>query len=335
VENPAQTVSSLPKDLLMMHGNKAAAPGPMTSFSPVTMRFALSGSCSVAGLVLGLQVPLVAREIGPVPTGPSLVAIQSDLHESAGSTQPDGLPPSGTGANSSEPLLWEQVQPQSPDERPKARSTTDEDILKAGETNLQSPPAWEAMTPGQDNDSTAVSQTAEPAAVSKTAEPTEDGPKRDQESNKPVPVAEDVNEGERSTWIVGIGGGANIGFGEPTYGTVYGRLGYQFNKDLALSIRPAYIFGNSDQSGKSNNEGAFQMPLTLDLVPDFWISPFGGVGIATNTDSNGKVEAMLSGGVDFRLAKNVVLTVGLNYVFQSDDNDNRDLSAVSVLYFRF
>lgn len=290
------------------------------------MRFALTGGCSVAGLVLGLQAPLVAREIGPDPTGPSLVAIQSDLHERAGSPQPDGLPPSGTGANFSEPLLWEQVQPQSPAERPSARSTTDEDILKAGQPILQSPPAWEAMTPAPDNDSTAVSQ---------TAEPTEDGPKADQESDKPVPVAEDVNEGERSTWIVGIGGGANIGFGEPTYGTVYGRLGYQFNKDLGLSIRPAYIFGNSDQSGKSNNEGAFQMPLTLDLVPDFWISPYGGVGIATNTDSNGKVEAMLSGGVDFRLAKNVVLTVGLNYVFQSDDNDNRDVSAVSVLYFRF
>lgn len=298
----------------------------MTSFSPVTMRFALTAGGSLAGLVLGLQAPLFAREIGPVSTGPSLVSIQSDRRENPGPAQPDGFPPADTGSNASEPLLWEQVQPQSPIERPTAPSTTDEDSLKAGQPNLLSPPTWEAMAPAEVNDFTAASQ---------TAEPTEDGPKPDQELGKPVPVAEDGIEAERSTWIVGIGGGANIGFGEPTYGTVYGRLGYQFNKDLALSIRPAYIFGNSDQSGKSNNEGAFQMPLTLDIAPDFWISPFGGVGIATNTDSNGKTEPMLSGGVDFRLAKNVVLTVGLNYVFQSDDSDNRDLSAVSVLYFRF
>ena len=51
-----------------------------------------------------------------------------------------------------------------------------------------------------------------------------------------------------------------IGIGEPTYGMVYGRVGREIGKDAALSLRPAYIFGNVNSDGSSNNQGAFQMP---------------------------------------------------------------------------
>ena len=136
---------------------------------------------------------------------------------------------------------------------------------------------------------------------------------------------------------MGLGGGIRIGIGydEPTDGMVYGRIGREIGKDAAISLRPAYIFGNVGSDGYSNNQGAFQMPLTLDLYPNSPISPYAGVGVATNTDSNGKADAMITGGLDINLVKHLSLSLGLNYIFEGSDQDNKDLEAFTVLYYRF
>jgi hypothetical protein len=154
---------------------------------------------------------------------------------------------------------------------------------------------------------------------------------------EPVPVADQTSPRppEESKGIIGIGGGARIGVGEPTYALLFGRLGVQLATDVAISLRPVYVFGNSDQFGKSNSQGSFQMPLTIDLAPRSPVSPYFGFGIATNTDSDGGVDPMLSGGVDIRLVERLYLTVGVNYIFQSVDQDNRDWEALSALYFKF
>ena len=153
----------------------------------------------------------------------------------------------------------------------------------------------------------------------------------DQPSEKPKASAQTA----LSPWIVGLGGGARIGIGEPTYGMLYGRIGREISKKAALSLRPAYVFGNNDSEGSSNNQGAFQMPLTLDLYPNSPVSPYAGVGVATNTDSNGNAEAMITAGLDINVVKHLSLSLGLNYIFESSDKDNRDIEAFTVLYYRF
>jgi opacity protein-like surface antigen len=142
---------------------------------------------------------------------------------------------------------------------------------------------------------------------------------------------------QQNPWILGIGGGARIGIGEPTYPVIYGRLGRVIDKNVAISLRPRYIFGNIDEQGQSNNEGAFQMPLTLDLKPTSWLSPYLGFGIATNTDSTVKVDAMMSLGADISLSRNIAIDLGLNYIFQSSnvDANNRDLELDAMIYWRF
>jgi hypothetical protein len=151
------------------------------------------------------------------------------------------------------------------------------------------------------------------------------------------PSAESGNTAPQSSWIVGIGAGARIGSGEPTYPMVYGRLGRMLDSNIALSLRPRYIFGNSDLQVRSNSEGAFQMPLTLDFKLTPWLSPYLGGGIATNTDSTGKTNGMLSLGADISISRHIAIDLGLNYVFQSDsiDSNGRDLEFTSVLYVRF
>lgn len=57
-------------------------------------------------------------------------------------------------------------------------------------------------------------------------------------------------------WIIGVGGGARIGIGEPTFAEAYGRVGYLLSDDIGLSLRPRYIAGNSDLAGQRNGQGA-------------------------------------------------------------------------------
>lgn len=162
------------------------------------------------------------------------------------------------------------------------------------------------------------------------------------ESAEPATEAEAGAEAEpkaavASRWIAGLGAGARIGFGEPTYAEIYGRAGYAANNDVGVSIRPRYIFGNIDMAGNRNSEGAFQMPITIDVKPQGPVSPYFGAGIATNTDSTGETNAMLSGGIDFRLMNNLRADASINYIFESSkyDDNGRDIEASVVLYYKF
>lgn len=150
-------------------------------------------------------------------------------------------------------------------------------------------------------------------------------------------AAEPAKPAQQSAWIVGVGAGARIGAGEPTYPMVYGRLGRKLDRTTSLSLRPRYIFGNSDLLGRSNSQGAFQMPLTLDVKATSWLTPYAGGGIATNTDSTGQTNGMLSLGADISLSRNLAIDLGVNYIIQpaSIDSNGRDFEFNSVLYLRF
>jgi hypothetical protein len=138
----------------------------------------------------------------------------------------------------------------------------------------------------------------------------------------------------------GIGGGvrwgtaAGVDSGEPTSGVLTGRIAYKLGPDFSLSLRPSYIFGNRDLQGNNNNEGEFQMPLTFDLFRKALISPYVGGGIATNTDSTGATNPMLTAGVDINITRNIVLGLNANYIFQNDIGDT-DWQGMSLLYLRF
>lgn len=218
-----------------------------------------------------------------------------------------------------------------PLKRDISSSQTSQDPIQAPTWGLVQPAnsepglTWQTTFPLPTN-STLVWQLAEV-----TEQPTALPTPTDQPGDEPKASAQTA----LSPWIVGLGGGARIGIGEPTYGMVYGRIGREISKEAAISLRPAYIFGNSDSEGSSNNQGAFQMPLTLDLNPNKPISPYAGVGVATNTDSNGKANAMVTAGLDINFVKHLSLGLGINYIFQDSDQDNKDVEAFTVLYYRF
>ena len=214
------------------------------------------------------------------------------------------------------------------------------EIVSIGATRESTPPRWELVEPEVATPSVVSSQLAW-ELLPPGEEFTEARLARELEENRATQaeaeaLAESALRPEQPRrWIMGLGGGARIGIGDPTFPMVFGRVGRRLSEELAISLRPNYIFGNSDNQGNRNNEGAFQMPLTLDFAPDELFSPFFGLGIATNTDSNGKTEPMVSAGVDLNITPNLSIAASINVIYQSGDQDSRDVEALTVLYLRF
>jgi hypothetical protein len=155
---------------------------------------------------------------------------------------------------------------------------------------------------------------------------------RDLEAQPRLPTRKyDENAG-----IYGIGGGlrwGGVSTGQPnTNGLITGRVGYKLNNDLAISARPTYVFQGTNAQGFQN--GAFRMPLTLDLFRTAIVSPYIGGGIATNTNSSGYTDPMLTGGIDIKLHENVALGFNFNYIFQTQLNTNV-WEAMTLLYLKF
>lgn len=210
---------------------------------------------------------------------------------------PASFAPDGTAAASLDPAPWQPVLPEAPEAG----------WLPVG--NVFVLPAPFAPEPSNLNP-------VEQAALPRTSLPYED------------------------PGFFGIGGGvrwgsaAGVNTGEPTSGVLTGRIAYKLGTDFSVSLRPSYLFGNRDLQGKNNNEGEFQMPLTIDLFRKALISPYLGGGIATNTDSTGATNPMLTAGVDINITRNIVLGLNANYIYQNDIGDT-DWQAMSLLYLRF
>lgn len=131
-----------------------------------------------------------------------------------------------------------------------------------------------------------------------------------------------------------VGVGARIGLGEPTYPAVSLRLGVPLSNNTSLSLRPFYVFGNSDVDGVPNGQGEFTLPLTLDLFTDKPVSVYFGPGFTWNADSSGVTNFSLSGGLDFKLSNRLRLTTGLYYDMDYDKSGFGDWMANTFLHFR-
>lgn len=145
-----------------------------------------------------------------------------------------------------------------------------------------------------------------------------------------------------SKGVFGLGGGARFADNDSTRGVVTGRAGYRVNRNLALSLRPSYVFYpstrniNRNRFVNNNRNGSFQMPLTVDLFPDSVVSPYVGGGIASNADMTGKTDPMATAGLDITIIEHVTLGLNANYIFTnpSDNKSNGEWQIMTLLYLR-
>jgi Outer membrane protein beta-barrel domain len=132
---------------------------------------------------------------------------------------------------------------------------------------------------------------------------------------------------------VDLGAGARIGIGEPTYPIVVVRIRVPTSPSTSVSLRPSVTFGNNNSKGERNNQTQIMVPLTLDALTNRRVSVYLGPGLTYNVDSDRQTNPSIHAGVDIKLNQRVRLSAGLNYVFQRNDADNRDLEANALLYF--
>lgn len=95
--------------------------------------------------------------------------------------------------------------------------------------------------------------------------------------------------------------------------------------DLTLSTRPALLMGGYDTE--------WRLPITVEgRTGARGISLFGGGGLAYNMDDLGEVDAMLTGGLDMALNGRLVLSMTINYIWQSEISDDDTEFMVTLNY---
>ncbi len=95
--------------------------------------------------------------------------------------------------------------------------------------------------------------------------------------------------------------------------------------DFTLSTRPSVLFGGGITETR--------LPITAEVPLGDSFFPYAGVGFAYNTDGRERIEAMVTGGVDIRVGKNLYVDVNLN-VISEDGIADVDADFVFSLNYR-
>ncbi len=190
-------------------------------------------------------------------------------------------------------------------------------------------PTWKLTTLGSSDDTTEPAPPAEAASTQTAGSPPPESKPSQPQVASTVPLPAPPGQP-----FLDVGVGPRIGIGEPTYPAVAVRLGVPLSPNTSLSLRPFYVFGNSDYNGVPNSQGEFTLPLTLDLFTDSVVSAYFGPGVSWNVDSSGVATFSLSGGLDFRISERIRLSTGLYYDMDNDKSGFGDWMANAFLYFR-
>lgn len=122
-----------------------------------------------------------------------------------------------------------------------------------------------------------------------------------------------------------VGGGVRAGLNDSTAAALNSKIQVADLGDFTLSARPG-LFVGSEVEGR--------LPLTVETSLDEVIHPYGGAGLAYNTDGLSTVDPMLTAGVDVAMNQNLVLDLKLNVIFQTSSSDT-DAELVGTLNYAF
>jgi hypothetical protein len=122
-----------------------------------------------------------------------------------------------------------------------------------------------------------------------------------------------------------VGAGVRTGFGDPTSAVLNAKVQVTQFDNVGVSVRPELMLGDITE---------FRLPVTVETEAYRGVYPFVGAGIAVNTDGLNRTDPMVTGGVDAAVARNLLLKLELNVIFQTAVSDT-DLEFVSTLNYRF
>ena len=138
-----------------------------------------------------------------------------------------------------------------------------------------------------------------------------------------APVHAQEAEAQTPEHLVSVG--VRAGAHDPTALAVGGKLQLIRFGRPSLSLRAALLYGEYF-------EGRAAVTAELRVVPR--VLPFLGAGVAYGTDGLGAIDPMLTGGLDIRLIRRVVLQLSVGLIFQLRAEDD-DKEAMAALAFAF
>jgi hypothetical protein len=124
-----------------------------------------------------------------------------------------------------------------------------------------------------------------------------------------------------------VGAGIRGGKGDAVAAVIDSKIKLTDLGDLTLSARPALLMGGYDTE--------WRLPLTVEGQQNArGISLFGGGGLAYNMDGLDEVDAMLSGGLDLALNRQLIVNLTINFIWQSAISDD-DTEFLATLNYGF
>lgn len=110
-----------------------------------------------------------------------------------------------------------------------------------------------------------------------------------------------------------VGAGVRTGFNDPTAFVIDSKAKFlEISSDVTLSARPSVLFSDDVE---------LRLPISVDIGLTEGFSPYAGAGLAYNAEGSSRVDALITGGIDIGVARNLVLDVNFNMLFKPSNTD--------------
>jgi hypothetical protein len=112
-----------------------------------------------------------------------------------------------------------------------------------------------------------------------------------------------------------VGAGVRGGKGDAVAAVIDSKIKLTDLGNLTLSTRPALLMGGYDTE--------WRLPVTVEgHQNERGISWFGGGGLAYNMDDLDEIDGMLTGGMDLALNRRLIVSLTINFIWQSAISDD-------------
>ncbi len=121
-----------------------------------------------------------------------------------------------------------------------------------------------------------------------------------------------------------VGAGVRAGFNDNTSFVIDSKAKItDLGNAATLSVRPAIVFDSSTE---------LRLPISVDFAATRSLYPYAGAGIAYNADGQSTVDPMITGGLDWSVARNLVLDLNANVLFKPGNTDTELTATINYSF---
>ncbi|WP_156119862.1 hypothetical protein [Leptolyngbya sp. KIOST-1] len=121
-----------------------------------------------------------------------------------------------------------------------------------------------------------------------------------------------------------VGAGIRAGFNDNTSFVIDSKAQLlELAPRTTLSVRPALVFDDSTE---------LRLPISVDYALDRGLYPYAGAGVVYNADGRSAIDPMITAGLDWGLARNVVLDLNGSVLFKPGNTDAEFTATINYAF---